>query len=379
MMLAEDAPVESLLVHGPGLPVQGTLVPVSFGAHGLQLREPSGRQVEVSYDRLTTRPGGWNGESLLLEWDSVDGPRTVLLKDPERFRSLVERLPQDMRQRLQGWRKDVRRNRRVLHIGLVVVIACTLVPLIAVSILMLNAQGLVRRAVDRIPVSWEQQLGQQAYRDLRLEGRIRTSGVAATTFAAVADRLTDQVDAPYSWEVVLVEDARLNAMALPAGHIVVWSGLLRQMRSEDELAGVLAHEIQHVVQRHSLQQTVHAMGMRTVLGLLVFGDGALDAVGRETAAQLTDLAYSRQQELEADAGARELLQQTPWDARAFVALLQRIDRSAHELPALLVSHPRGSERAAALLADDPATGGSSGAVTPTWRLVLEDLDAALAD
>jgi Zn-dependent protease with chaperone function len=365
-----------LLVQGAGLPVQGVVLPVTFGSSGLQFQEPGQPRRDVPYDDLITRPGGWNGEALLLEWDSVQGRRSILLDDPDRFRQLVESLPASMRTRLQGWRHDVQRNRRFLHLGLVVVIACTMMPLVGVSILMLNANGLVRRAVERIPVAWEEKLGQQAYRDLYVSGRVRQAGVAAETFAAIAQQLTEGIESPYNWNIILADDGRINAMALPGGTIVVWTGLLREMRSAEELAGVLAHEIQHVLLRHSLQQAVHDMGMRTVLGVALLGDGSLGTVTSQMASTLGSLAYSRRQELEADAAAASLLQQTDWDIAGLATLLQRIDRAANELPAFLATHPRGAERTAAMNRADAA---QVNAVTPAWQAVLDSLEPSTSD
>lgn len=361
-------PPQRLLVHGPGLPAQGALLPVTFGAQALRVEEPDG-VVEVPYDQLTTRPGGWSGESLLLEWDTPHGARSLLLDQPRRFAGLVESLPPDMRRRLDSWRHDVRRNRRVLHGSLVVVIAATMLPLIGISILMLNAGAVARRAVDKLPDAWVQQLDQQAVRDLHVAGRLRERGVAAARFRGVATALADNADAAVDWTFLLVEDPRHDAVALPGGTVVLWSGLMREMHSDAELAGVLAHQMAHVIHRHTLQQTLRQLGLRTTLGLVVFGDGTLGEVDARTSALLTQTKYTRPQEAQARQSAERLVQRAGWEPSGYDALVQRLDRLASSLPAILETHPRPDGRQRALET-------SARAIAAGWQAVLDDLENA---
>jgi Zn-dependent protease with chaperone function len=368
---SEASGTERLLVHGRDLPAQGIMLLVHFGSHGLRIDEPQGA-VEVPYDHLTTRPGGWSGESLLLEWESPQGERSLLLDHPQRFEALVQSLPQDMQQRLDVWQRDVRRNRRVLHAGLVGVITLTMLPLIAVSVLMLNAGSIARRAVEQLPDAWVQELDEQVVHDLHVQGRVRQEGAAAARFESIAATLAQQAGSDVEWNFLLVDDPRRNAMALPGGTVIVWSGLVRDMHGDAELAGVLAHEMQHVMQRHTLQVVLRQLGMRTSLGLVLFGDGTLGEVDARTRALLLDLKYTREQERQARDAAEQLAQRAGWDAAGYDALVSRLDRLSSSLPGMLVAHPQpgGRQRAVAT----PAMQAQD--VDPGWQAVLDDLDAA---
>jgi len=368
---ASNTADQRYLLHGTGLPAQGAMVDITFGPTGLLCAEPEG-DVEVPYARITTRPGGWNGESLLLEWDVRRGARSLLLERPERFDDLVRSLPADMRQRLEGWRRDVRRNRRVLHVSLVVVIAVTLLPLFAISVLMLNADGIATRAVQRVPVGWQEALGDQGLRDLHVTGRVRSAGPAFEAVQRVTQSLTPHAAADVTWNVLLVDDRRHDAVALPGGSIVLWSGLLREMRDENELAGVLAHSMQHVQLQHSLERFLRQRGLRQTLGLLLRGQAALDEVDARLAAPLLDLAYTRDQEHEARTAAAAQLQRAGWNTTGFTTLLQRLDTAASELPAILQSHPSQAGRSRAVAAADAA----SSPVAASWQAVLDDLQEA---
>lgn len=116
--------------------------------------------------------------------------------------------------------------------------------------------------------------------------------------AAVSDR----PDLP--WTFTLLDTPMVNAMALPGGYVYVTRGILERMNSEDELAGVIAHEISHVAARHSAQRISQAqlaqLGM--VLGSVLAGPAATQAYGglAQVGAQLLFQRYSRQQETQAD-------------------------------------------------------------------------------
>ena len=101
----------------------------------------------------------------------------------------------------------------------------------------------------------------------------------------------------------VLKDRSVNAFAAPGGHVVVLSGLIDEAKSGDEVAGVLAHEIAHVIHRHPMESLVRAMGL-AVLAEALSGDG----LGGTAAMLLAVTAYSREAEAEADATAVALLE-----------------------------------------------------------------------
>lgn len=102
-------------------------------------------------------------------------------------------------------------------------------------------------------------------------------------------------DLPYTFKVLDVDE--VNAMAAPGGFIYVYKGLVDLMPTDDELAGIIGHEIGHVVERHSMAQLEKTLGMTLLLGG-IFGDRgvALQAV----ALSAISAGYSRSDEREAD-------------------------------------------------------------------------------
>jgi predicted Zn-dependent protease len=119
-----------------------------------------------------------------------------------------------------------------------------------------------------------------------------------------------------------------NAIALPGGTIILTDQLVALAKSEDEIAGVLAHEIGHVTERHSLRQIYRALGIGFMAAVII-GDTSqlLDNVIAQ-AAVLDTLSYSRQFERDADAKSVELMTAAGRDPVAFISLLDRIFEKA---------------------------------------------------
>jgi len=135
----------------------------------------------------------------------------------------------------------------------------------------------------------------------------------------------------------------------------VFTGLIRATASADELDGVLAHEIQHVVLRHSVRGLVRTMGWRAAIAIL-FGDtGPLSGVG-ELASRLGSLKFSRDQETEADLGGLALLRRARIDPRGMIAFFDTLAKEERGPVAFLSTHPVSTERAARLRAEVEQSG-----------------------
>jgi beta-barrel assembly-enhancing protease len=142
----------------------------------------------------------------------------------------------------------------------------------------------------------------------------------------------------------------VNAMALPGGYIYVFSGLLHAVATEAELAGVLAHEIAHVAERHVAANLITRLGTEAVIALAVGGDAEVLAQAAARFAQQGALAaFSRSAEREADLLAIRYLARAGQDPRGYVTFFEKLARggSTRDLAAKLLStHPDPAERAA---------------------------------
>lgn len=161
----------------------------------------------------------------------------------------------------------------------------------------------------------------------------------------------------FAYRFAVVDQAEPNAFAAPGGYIYVSRGLLALTRSEDELAGVLAHEIQHVERRHSVRQMKKevALGLLALPGVVVGGivsDDLAALAGKPFEAVAA--GYSRDQEREADTLGQPVAAAAGYDPLAIAAILARMERFIETLtdekraPTFFDSHPTTPERVATL-------------------------------
>jgi len=222
---------------------------------------------------------------------------------------------------------------------------------------------LPRMIAPLIPVAWEKALGDRVVEDIAmLFGGLKKGGAkrceAAPGRAALnrlARRLTGRARLPYPVTVLVLDIGMVNALATPGGNIVVFRGLLKQAQSPEEVAGVLAHELGHVVARHPAQSAARSLGVSLVFDMLLggFGGGAAGSFGQA----MLSSAYSRDAEREADAIGTDLLRKARISTTGFVAFFERLAKqsgSMEQALAFLSSHPPSAERAANARAKGPA-------------------------
>jgi len=165
-------------------------------------------------------------------------------------------------------------------------------------------------------------------------------------------RESDRPDLPYSF--VIVNDSVPNAWALPGGKIAIHRGLLTELKSEAELAAVLAHEIVHSAARHSAKGMERGILMQSALiGLQqLLKHHKYEELGISSAAitaGLVSLKYSRMAELEADHYGIKYMVKAGYDPQAAVSLQETFlrlseDKNPSWLAGLFASHPPSCER-----------------------------------
>lgn len=166
--------------------------------------------------------------------------------------------------------------------------------------------------------------------------------------------------------VAVVRQEAVNALALPGGTVLLFQGLLDDARGPDEVAGVLAHEMTHVSERHVTAAMIRGLGVG-VLVTLVTGDASGTLAGG--AAALLSGAYSRDDEAAADRGAVRLLDAAGIPAAGMADFFRRIaEREAKGggLPEWLSTHPDPEARAAAIAAASHPAGASPALPAEQW-------------
>ena len=159
----------------------------------------------------------------------------------------------------------------------------------------------------------------------------------------------------YSFDVA--NRGEVNAFALPGGHVWVYRGVLAIARTESEVAGVIAHEVAHVVERHAARQASTAMvanvGLELLGALLGNTGGAMTSgLAANVLTGSVFLGFSRDDELAADREGARILRKAGWDPRGLASFLERARAAARQNPSAVdvffSTHPATEDRIAAL-------------------------------
>ncbi len=164
----------------------------------------------------------------------------------------------------------------------------------------------------------------------------------------------------FPWRIRLIkDDTTLNAFCTPGGYIYVYTGLIKFLESEDQLAGVIGHEMAHADKRHSTDALTRQYGL-SVLFDIVFGKDKGQLV--RIASQIKELSYSRKAETEADEASVIYLYDTEYDARGAAGFFQKLIDLGQSggTPEFLSTHPNPENRVQAIIDKWTALGGKVG-------------------
>lgn len=338
---------------GPGLPGAGSVLPVTLDDGALTVELPGGQRRSVPPGALGLRRAGFNGASWELSWSDAGGAWALIVDDPRVQQALAAQPPAALAAAVAAIGREQRRGRMRRGLGLSAIALWLALPLLALLMLVVLARPLAGWAVQFVPVEREQALGEWFFKAQRARIELLENTAAAEAVRVIGERLTQGSHYDYRWYVA--DDPSINAYAIPGGIVVVHSGLIEAADSAEEVAGVLAHEVQHIEQRHSLRALAHEAGLSLAL-LLVFGDAAGAA---DVARRLSALSFSREQEREADRLGLVALQRAGIDPsgmlRIFAKLAAESAESAVAPPQWLSTHPATGERIEALRKALPET------------------------
>lgn len=201
-----------------------------------------------------------------------------------------------------------------------------------------------------ISIEQEKQLGDKFVTEIEKQHKVYTDVETTAYVERVGRRLLTQareVPFPFTFKVVL--DETVNAFAVPGGHLYVHTGLIKAAVSEDELAAVMAHEINHGVARHGTRQMTQQYGYNLVLQLLL-GDnpGMLTQLASSLFGTAGSMAYSRGMENQADYLGVETMAKAGYDPNAMVSFFTKLEaisgQKSSQVAQFFSSHPLTSER-----------------------------------
>jgi beta-barrel assembly-enhancing protease len=220
-----------------------------------------------------------------------------------------------------------------------------------ILILIFFAYGLIKVAptfladkmVAKIPIDWEVTIGQSILSMLPVEEHPNEEVIAI--LQDIVDLLKQSLvgnPPPYDLKVFILPVRQSNALALPGGPIVIFEGLLHEAESPEELAGVLAHEIQHILLRHSTRGVLRYLS-KDMLVTLFLGDvnSVMEGIV-ELTGELDTLGLSREMEAEADKKGMELILSANINPHGMIRIFEKLTRD-HLLPEVLTKEKATTE------------------------------------
>src|SRR5687768_2672710 len=209
---------------------------------------------------------------------------------------------------------------------------------------------------QRVAMSPEQEiaLGYKSAPEMAAQmGGISQNEKAQTLVKQLGQRLVAQsfaAKSPYKFGFYVLADPKtVNAFALPGGPIFITEGLLRLLKSEAELAGVLGHEIGHVIARHSSERLAKERLTQGLIGAATVGTGDFTTaqIGQMVGSMI-NMRYGREDELESDALGIRIMAEGGYDPRAMIGVMETLAKasSGSRQPEFFSTHPNPENRQA---------------------------------
>jgi predicted Zn-dependent protease len=218
----------------------------------------------------------------------------------------------------------------------------------------------VTQEEQRVAMTVEQEiaLGKQAAPEMEKEfGGLSQDQALRAKVSDMGNAIVQASDAsksPYQFEFhVLGDQQTVNAFALPGGQIFVTEAMIKLLETDGELAGVLAHEIFHVVGRHSAEQAARAQladGLTGAAVMAAYDPNDPSSAGSAQVAQLISqmigMRYGREDELESDNLGVTYMAQGGFDPRAMIGVMQKLEQAGNgqQPPEFFSTHPNPDRR-----------------------------------
>jgi beta-barrel assembly-enhancing protease len=207
---------------------------------------------------------------------------------------------------------------------------------------------------QRVAMTPEQEiaLGYQSAPQMAAQmGGISRNAQAVALVQRVGEHLVRQsvaAKSPYKFSFhVLADPKTVNAFALPGGPVFITEGLLRLLKSEAELAGVLGHEIGHVIARHSSERLAKQQLTQGLLGALVVGSGDFTTaqIG-QVVGSMINMSYGREDEIESDALGIRIMAEAGYDPRGMMRVMEVLAKASggSRQPEFMSTHPAPENR-----------------------------------
>jgi len=277
--------------------------------------------------------GGEDNQFIVIKYDEL----TIFIKEIEILEELINSRYINNKEKFIKLEESFKKSKFNKKFNLLYV---SLFFLAIIGVIMLSFNPLVNLSVNAFPLKWEKVLGEAVLVSI-IGGKETDKGEMKKAVEKIGNYLhSNSKNNKYNFEFYVLKKNEINAMALPGGKVVVYSGLLKNSNSPEEVAGVLAHELQHVYQRHSLRAIIKQLGVSVIFQLMIGDVGSL-------AGQLTNLKFSRDMEYEADKLGTKLLYDSKINPVGFINFFEKLNQTYKGMPEsleIISTHPDTDNR-----------------------------------
>ncbi len=352
-------------------------VTVQVRPNGMQIIARSGSQLSWRYQDVRQTQGKYEGEEVRFERGNGIC-ETLAIADSKILYSLHEVAPDQV----SHFHNPARRRQRF---SLTILAGIASIPLLWAAFSW-GIPWMSGPITTLIPISWEEELGEILTTKFAPPEKQCTDQQVVESLQTIVATLSRSIESnPYSFTVHIVDNPTVNALAAPGGQIIIFRGLLKNTQSANEMAGVLAHEMQHVLHRHSLRLIVQQASMGIVVGALSGDVSGIMTFGLQAAHVLQTLSYSRDKEEHADKLGLLLLLRTGINPEGMIQFFKSINPEPKEkkkalqpLSHYFTTHPATDERIQRLRALIPPTFNPTTSLLPNnnWTQIRERCNSA---
>lgn len=302
----------------------------------------------ISYNNIKISVVGMDDKYICMEGKGADGEHARLLVSDKEIAAHMVALgaPRAVTDQL-GKVASTRARRKAGRLSVFVALAGILAAII--MLLWLSFGWAVDSIVEEVPPQWEVEIGRSAAREILEQHAICSDQAMNKSVQELGSRLVMGLGmTPYRWRIRIIDDEEINAFALPGGYVFINRGLLKRSYDGYQVAGVLAHEFQHVLHRHGIKNMVRQIGLMTIVYAVLGDAGAIESFLVGNAANLASMSFNRDQETEADVHAMELIYKAglePTGLMKFMEMLSKEEGLAGSIPTFLSTHPASDDRA----------------------------------
>ena len=340
-------PIEGGIFH-PEIPTKraSATFDVSIDRDTITAETSNDQTFTFELDEAELELAGATGKMLFIKFDG--GKITLFTEDPNILLMLQQTILERQVLRIIEEQQRASRNGWMLWAGL-------LGGVIVVGLgLFASIQTLSHRLVGFIPIEADVTLGEYVGPQMSKEGPEVTDDAIVQPVQQIVDQITANIEEEWNFDVHVIDADIQNAYALPGGYIVVYTGLIADTERPEQLAGVLAHEIAHVTERHGMARILEAAGMALVVDMVIGNVEGMIAFGAELFSASAVNAYSRDAETDADVKGLTLLVDAGIDPAGMVEFFQIMEQEEDEvtelIPLWMRSHPEHEERIVVLQA-----------------------------